>query len=560
MWISYAGRDSSELVESVVSELNARCSKLQVNRYKKRINVFEQLSSEGQSLSDKRAQDDWPAHELIGTGEREQFHLLPMDALFELVVEIAFSPRALVVLSPAYFQSEPCLQELAAIISLEMRSLPLFVLNGITHEEIGKGVITVNTEGKSVENPAIDIAAELVRVREEAHEMNKVGCFSDLTVKGVKSYLQRIVKHNMPETEQGISSAEGTVEPSSKRPVCIVIDPKSSKSASTIGEGVKAHFVDRPGIATYYQILQHSDCERFRRWFETKFGKVLLDQINRHRANPIPAIELVQQLMNDPNDVHQLIVDALHVMNEERAEAPADGLGNFKDDDNWNFGISELAGLYALTLIDHESLVSLKGNSTPDLSFVTFSVSNFQASFQACIVNSSLQESMIRIRPVDESSKSGAPKTPSFEVYEKEMSAGDDEQAYVREFVEALHVYVARRSSMSCPKSDPNHATKMSNADRLILRGQVKGFRKTHGPGSLIITINRAGVTSGRNWWDAWDEVHAALNDGAAPHSVVRLRGIVINQRDDTTTIQMHKDYEERLGYIYELLEDHYLI
>ncbi len=71
--------------------------------------------------------------------------------------------------------------------------------------------------------------------------------------------------------------------------------------------------------------------------------------------------------------------------------------------------------------------------------------------------------------------------------------------------------------------------------------------------------MEKARFSSGTCWWELWDEVHQALNDGAQLHSRVMLQGVVTTDHDGTASINMHPEHEERMIYIEELMERYYL-
>ena len=229
--------------------------------------------------------------------------------------------------------------------------------------------------------------------------------------------------------------------------------------------------------------------------------------------------------------------------------------------DKWNEGVSELAGLYALTLIDYDHFIKHgKFNSASRLLFLQFTSGEIHARFRASVVNATVSNSLLRIRPAPAETPSHAPETPGFSLGTPASSAAQDEKRVARDFVQTLHAWVRHRLADTCPLGDPNHPTGLNKQERAELRGRIAAHKDMHGEGSLVVFVENSQFSSGVHWVDAWDYVHEQLNDGAekGSDSEIKLRGVIISEHDSGATITMHRQYERRLIYIRNLLTDHY--
>lgn len=528
MWISYAGKDSGKLVEAFVQLAKKQLPTLDVKKYKKRIEVAAKLSDGDQAETGPKGDDEWPVDEIPSDGARvgaEEFYLLSMESLFELVLEIAFESRVLVILSPAYFQSEPCLQELAALCCRKDALDPLFILNGVTHDEIRQGQITVENHNATT-STTINLTKELATTRAGLPQLDSFDLFGELSEATAKLYLQKLASLNVPEI-----SVDG---------------------AQTIATAVDNHFRIRESTDKYQSTLRDSDCRRYVDWFSKGFGVKLFEKLNEG-SKKYSAKCILDELFSNTVGMVDTLSNALHELDQSRVDSD-------RDRQRWNLGISELAGLYALTLIDYDTFASLGELSRgSDLQYLNFSAGERQTSLRASVVNATIRNSYLRLMPLNKTSVPTEIDTPSISLRELDSSASSPNKHAEREFVETLYAWALQKTRDDCPKGNPDHTTRMNERERQDLRGRINAYRNRHGIGSLVLIVEKGRFSVDGSWWDLWVKVHDALNDGAVLHGRVMLQGVVITENNNTSTIRMHPDFEERLTYVEDLLNDFYL-
>ncbi|MFK7892458.1 MAG: hypothetical protein AB8B63_16690, partial [Granulosicoccus sp.] len=397
MWISYAGRDSTHLVEAVEHQLTSTCPQVEITRYKKRIHIIDQLNSA--EASDTQKQDDeWPeatGDAIVTPSATEQFYLLPMERLVNLVLRISESPRVLVILSPAYFHSLPCLQELVALICNKCRTTPLFVLNGITHTQIKAGRIDSGEDAAG--ETIIELAQALVRARDKLTLPTSVGDFDTLTENTAKQYLTSIPEGNVIAVSEITTYVAGhdTIATPAGKDHAGSTRSTITQSAASIAEAVERYYLSAAMSSDYPEHLLQIDRERYTQWFAKGFGGKLLTaletSLNNGRSIENPADIIINRLLDKPADMHRQIDEALSLLHGQKEH---------NNNDKWNEGVSELAGLYALTLIDYDMFIKHgKFNRASRLLFLQFTAGDIHTRFRASVVNATLSNSLLRIRP-----------------------------------------------------------------------------------------------------------------------------------------------------------------
>jgi hypothetical protein len=299
--------------------------------------------------------------------------------------------------------------------------------------------------------------------------------------------------------------------------------------------------------------FRNSDQQLYTDWFGLGWGKNLLDRLKCDGVDCSPH-SVFQSMRREPEQFHEYIKQALTQL------APTDGASSQNIDD-WNEGISELAGLYALSLLDYEIFSNpALLNKTSDLLYVSFPKGEYQSAFQACVTNATRSGARLQVRPPLENDPSKSPSVPGLFLTDVGLSAGSGVKTPEREFVETLYWWAYQRDKSSCPGSDEDHATGMSEQERGELRDRVNLYQDRYGgPGSLVLIIDKAKFTSGKNWWESWSQLLAALNDGVIrKDDKVKLRGIVLKQPGQGALVTMHPKYGRRLAALKDMLERYY--
>ena len=507
-WISYAGSDGSDLVESIVAELVKQESKLEILRYRKMSEFADDaVTPPGGTAIESSEWPDWPVSEPpAGTDESKDshhYHLLPMERIVDLVLAIADCPRVLVVLSPAYFNSTPCLQELAALLLSERRPTPVVVLNGIDHSSF------------------LDDATVSAYVNKllDAHKKSNVSDdmgFIDVDKKEVLTdKLKKWIEGNLVSDQREC------------KVLCEELDKKLCTISNSWSSG--ADGLDR---------------KRCISWLERGLGKRFLQVLSEVDQETHSAGWFADRILLDSLETETLVCETLDKIHQD---------GDWKKAD-LKIMISELAGLFALTLIDVESF-ALNVNRNPKdrgFWFINFKTDERHQEFKAMVANASLQDSLLRLTPA-----TGAGLAPQGQVHEvvPKPAAATASETAERQFVEKLYSVCAAKPASKLIKNDLNHVTCLDAETREDLRGRVRRYQRLMGRGVFSLQIRQEQFDTGSQWWaTSWQELHDAINDGAAAADRIHVPGIVIGTGQHNT-LQFHDAYQDRLTVIRLILE-----